>query len=63
MLNGVNMFLRNTLKHSLDQCFSSFFMAYNYHNTKHVQAPKFLANSNAYIQDTGLPGCFAGWHV
>lgn len=58
------MFLRNILKHSLEQCFSRFFfLAHNYHNTKHAQAPAFPANSNAYIQDTGLPGFFAGWQA
>jgi len=48
------MFLRNILKLSLDQCFSRFFLAYNYHNTKHVQAPTFPANIRRAQVKVGL---------
>jgi len=32
-------------------------------NTKHVRLPLGTADINAYFQDTGPPGCFAGWQV
>ena len=36
-----------------------FFLTYHCHNTKHVRVPLGIANINHYLQDTGLPGCFA----
>ena len=44
----------------LDQSFSSFSLACHCHNTKHVHVPLPTAYINAYFQDTGLTGCFAG---
>ena len=38
-------------------------LTYYCHNTKHVRIPLGTANSTAYFQDTGLPGCSAGWQV
>jgi len=37
------------------------FLAYHYHNTKHVRVPLCTASMNAYFQDTDLLTCFAGW--
>ena len=36
---------------------------YHYHNTGYVHVPLGTTSINAYIQDTGLLACFAGWQV
>ena len=37
-----------------------FFLGYRSHNTQHVHVPLGTAHINAYFQDAGLSGGFAG---
>jgi len=47
----------------LASTFRTFSLAYHCYNANHVLLLLGTGNINAYIQDTGLPGCFAGWQV
>jgi len=38
-------------------------MALLIQNTKDIRLPLGTADINAYFQDIGPPGCFAGWSV
>ena len=40
--------------------FQTFFLVYHCH-TKHVHVPLGTTNTNAYFQDAGLAGPYAGW--
>ena len=43
--------------------FFKLFFRYHCHSTQYARVPLGTANKNAYFQDTGLLGCFTGWHV
>ena len=43
--------------------FQTSFLTYHYHNIKHVLVPLGSVNINAYVEGSGLPGCFADVQV
>jgi len=47
----------------LASTYRTFSLAYHCHNANHVLLLLGTGNIKAYFQDTGLPGCFAGWQV
>jgi len=48
----IYLFLCNSPEDALEQCFSSFFLVYQCHHTKHVHVPIGTANINAHFQNT-----------